>query len=147
MSAERDASDPHRQAWTTHALAGAGILGVALVLGVTAGAQGELPSASTADIAQALDSGHPTVIDLGARRCIPCKKMAPILEALADTYRGRAGVLFVDVNDDFQTAQTFRIQMIPTQIFFDAKGQEVKRHVGFMDDAAIVAELKALGVE
>jgi thioredoxin 1 len=37
--------------------------------------------------------------------------------------------------------------MIPTQIFFNAQGKEVKRHIGFMDKADIVKELKALGVK
>ena len=119
----------------------------ALVVGVAATAHAELPSATAADIREALASGHPTVIDLGARSCIPCKKMAPILESLADTYRGKAEVLFVDVRDDNETARALRVQMIPTQVFFDAKGQEAKRHVGFMDRPALVEELKALGVE
>jgi thioredoxin 1 len=118
-----------------------------LVLGVATTARAELPSATETDIRQALASGHPTVIDLGARSCIPCKKMAPILESLADTYRGKAGVLFVDVHDDDDTARTLGVQMIPTQVFFDAKGQEAKRHIGFMDGPALVEELKALGVE
>ena len=119
----------------------------ALVVGIATTARAELPSATAADIRQALASGHPTVIDLGARSCIPCKKMAPILESLADTYRGKAGVLFVDVHDDNDTARTLGVQMIPTQVFFDAKGQEARRHVGFMDGTALVEELKALGVE
>jgi len=62
----------------------------ALVLGVATIARAELPSATAADIRQALASGRPTVIDLGARSCIPCKRLAPILESLADTYRGKA---------------------------------------------------------
>jgi thioredoxin 1 len=37
--------------------------------------------------------------------------------------------------------------MIPTQIFFNAQGKEVKRHVGFMDKAALVKELQAAGVK
>ena len=35
---------------------------------------------------------------------------------------------------------------VPTQIFFNAQGKEVKRHVGFMDKAALVKELKAAGL-
>jgi thioredoxin 1 len=93
----------------------------------------ELPSASQAAINQALTSGKPTVIDLGARSCIPCKKMAPILEELAGTYRGKANVLFVDVREDRTAADRFGIQMIPTQIYFDAKGKEVKRFIGGAD--------------
>lgn len=107
----------------------------------------ELPSASATAISQALASGKPTIIDLGARSCIPCKKMAPILEALAVEYQGKASILFIDVHADQAAAKKFRVQMIPTQIFFDASGKEVKRHVGFMDKGAILKELQAAGLK
>ena len=110
-------------------------------------AHAELPSAKEVSVKQALSSGKPTVIDLGARTCIPCKQMAPILESLSGEYRGRASVLFIDVHENQAAAEKFRIQMIPTQIFFNAQGKEVKRHVGFMDKADIVKELKAAGLK
>ncbi|MBT1075329.1 thioredoxin family protein [Geobacter grbiciae] len=109
-------------------------------------ARAELPSASDTVINQVLASGKPAVIDLGARYCIPCKKMAPILESLATEYRGKASILFIDVNENQAAPKRFRVQMIPTQIFFDAQGKEVKRHMGFMDKTDIVKELNALGV-
>ena len=118
-----------------------------LVLLAAATARAELPSASDAVVRQALASGKPTVIDLGARSCVPCKQMAPILESLAREYRGRAEVLFIDVHEDRAAAGKFRVQMIPTQIFFDARGREVKRHIGFMDRAAIVKELRTAGLK
>jgi thioredoxin 1 len=124
-----------------------GLLSAGLLLGGHVVSGAELPSATPEAIQQALTSGQPTVIDIGARSCIPCKKMAPILESLANTYRGKASVLFVDLHEDEEAAKTLRVQMIPTQIFFDAQGQEVKRHIGFMDEQAILAELKTLGVE
>ncbi len=120
---------------------------VALILLTAAMARAELPSASDAVVRQALASGRPTVIDLGARTCIPCKQMAPILESLAHEYRGRAGVLFIDVHEDRAAAGKFRVQMIPTQIFFDARGREVKRHIGFMDRGAILKELRTAGLK
>jgi len=110
-------------------------------------AHAELPSATEATVRKSLSSGKPTVIDLGARTCIPCRKMAPILESLSTAYRGKAGVLFIDVHEDRAAAQKFRVQMIPTQIFFDARGKEVKRHIGFMETADIVRELKAAGLK
>ena len=122
------------------------IFAAALFL-IASAAYAELPSAPAVIINQALSSGKPSVIDLGARTCVQCKKMAPILESLANEYRGRAGVLFIDVHQDNTAAGRFRVQMIPTQIFFDAKGKEVKRHVGFMDKADIVRELKAAGLK
>jgi thioredoxin 1 len=107
----------------------------------------ELPSATDAVVKQALTSGKPVVIDLGARHCIPCKKMAPILESLSSEYQGRASVLFIDVNEDQAAALKFRIQMIPTQIFFNSQGKEVKRHIGFIDKGDILKELKVAGLK
>ena len=107
----------------------------------------ELPSSNEATIKAALTSGRPSVIDFGARSCIPCKKMAPILEELNRELSGKANVLFNDVWKDDSLASGYRIQMIPTQIFFNAKGQEVKRHMGFMAKAEILKELKALGMK
>lgn len=110
-------------------------------------AHAELPSASEAVVTQALASGKPTVIDLGARTCISCKKMAPILEELAGTYRGEANVLFIDVREDSDAAKHFGIQMIPTQIYFDVKGKEVKRVVGAADRDDIITGLKSAGLK
>ena len=107
----------------------------------------DIPSATDATIRSALASGKPTVADFGARSCIPCKKMAPILAELDREYKGKANVLFTDVHEGKKLAETYRIQMIPTQIFFDAKGKEVKRHIGFMDKADIVKELQAAGLK
>jgi len=120
---------------------------IAITLMFAGAACAELPSATDAVVKQVLASGKPAVIDLGARHCIPCKKMAPILESLSNEYRGRAGVLFIDVNEDQAAALKFRIQMIPTQIFFDAKGKEIKRHIGFMERGDILNELKAAGLK
>lgn len=120
---------------------------VAITLMFAGVACAELPSASDAVIKQALASGKPAVIDLGARVCHTCKKMAPILESLANECRGRASVLFIDVNEDQAAALEFRIQMIPTQIFFDARGKEVKRHIGLMEKGDILKELKAAGLK
>ena len=120
---------------------------IAIVLMLGGVTYAEIPSATDAVVKQALASGRPTVIDLGARHCIPCKKMAPILESLSNEYRGRAGVLFIDVNEDQAAALKFRIQMIPTQLFFNAQGKEVKRHIGFIDKGDILKELKAAGLK
>lgn len=124
------------------------ILLAAVLLAINAGAaHAELPSATAATVNQVLISGKPTVIDLGARTCIPCKKMAPILEGLSKEYQGKANVLFIDVHDDQEAAQKFRVQMIPTQIFFNAQGKEVKRHIGFFNKDEIVKELKTAGLK
>lgn len=91
--------------------------------------------------------GMVTMIDLGAKKCIPCKMMAPIMEKMEKKYDGKAAIVFIDVWEHREQAQRFGIRAIPTQIFYDADGKEVTRHVGFMPEEAIVKTLNQLGVK
>ena len=73
----------------------------------------------------------PRLVDLGAGKCIPCKRMAPILEALKVDYTGAVDVQFIDVWQNPQAGKPYGIRLIPTQIFFDRTGRERFRHEGF----------------
>jgi thioredoxin 1 len=88
----------------------------------------------------------PELLDLGATTCIPCKLMAPVLEELRAEYQGRMKVTFIDVRKDAAAATQHRIQIIPTQIFYDASGTEVSRHIGFISKKEILATWEKLGV-
>ncbi len=100
----------------------------------------------TQNSASSPGTGRVTMIDLGANACVPCKMMAPIIEALQKEYAGRADILFYDVWKDPAQARKYGIRAIPTQIFFDREGREVHRHTGFLDKQSIVAILTRLGV-
>ena len=91
--------------------------------------------------------GMVTMVDLGATSCVPCKMMAPIMTKLEKEYEGRAAIVFIDVWQYKEQGKRFGIRAIPTQIFFDKDGKEVYRHVGFMDEKAIVKQLNKMGVE
>ncbi|MBC2704766.1 co-chaperone YbbN [Desulfobacula sp.] len=91
--------------------------------------------------------GMVTLIDLGATECIPCKMMAPILTKLKKAYAGKADIVFIDVWKNRQQAPRFKIRAIPTQIFFNKQGEEVYRHVGFLDEKSIVKQLTKMGVD
>ncbi len=121
------------------------LTGCALLLALTAG----VPSAGAQplDFSKVPVKGMVTMIDLGATQCIPCKMMAPIMEKMEKVYRGKAAIVFVDVWENRGQTGRFGIRTIPTQIFFDPEGKEVYRHVGFMGEEAIVAQLKKMGVE
>jgi len=89
----------------------------------------------------------PAVIDLGMGRCIPCKAMKPILEELANEYRGRARIEIIDIGERPEAAEQYKVMLIPTQVFVDATGTELYRHEGFMSKEDIVAKLAEMGVE
>lgn len=88
----------------------------------------------------------PRLVELGADRCIPCKMMAPILEELRKEYSGKLEVAFIDVWKNRDAARRYGIRRIPTQIFYDASGRELFRHVGFFPKEDILAKWKELGV-
>jgi thioredoxin 1 len=89
----------------------------------------------------------PKLMDLGAHACIPCQKMAPILDELSKSYAGVFEVEFIDVwqAENKKKADFHQIRSIPTQIFFNAEGQELWRHEGFLSKEAILAKWTELG--
>jgi thioredoxin 1 len=90
---------------------------------------------------------RPRLLDLGATTCIPCKKMAPVLEELKIEYEGRLDVQFVDVWNMPGVANQYGVQSIPIQIFFDASGKELYRHQGFLAKEEILSKWDELGVD
>jgi len=91
----------------------------------------------------------PRLVDLGAKQCIPCKKMAPILEELTKEYEGRLDVEFIDVwqKENAKKGQEYGIKSIPTQIFYSAEGKELWRHEGYISKDGILEKWKELGVD
>jgi thioredoxin 1 len=89
----------------------------------------------------------PKLVDLGAKKCVPCKMMAPILEDLARDFKGKMDVVFIDVWENSDAGNQYKIRVIPTQIFFSPDGKELFRHEGFYSREDILAKWKELGHE
>ncbi len=89
----------------------------------------------------------PKLVDLGADKCIPCKKMAGVLEELKKENAGRLDVEFIDVWKTESAAKKYKIKLIPTQIFYGADGKELFRHEGFFGKDDILAKWKELKVD
>lgn len=120
------------------------LVGSVLLLALTTGTLSA--AEQTEDFESVPVKGMVTMIDLGAKKCIPCKMMAPIMEKLDKVYEGKAAIVFIDVWQQREQAKRFGIRTIPTQIFFDSDGKEIYRHVGFLGEKDIVEQLKKMGV-
>jgi thioredoxin 1 len=94
-----------------------------------------------------LVSNVPTLVDLGRGTCAPCKAMAPILEELRNELKGRANIVYIDLGKFPDAGRDFGIQVIPTVIFYDTRGNEVKRRQGFTSKDDILYELKQVGLK
>lgn len=90
---------------------------------------------------------RPRLVDLGAKSCVPCRMMAPILDDLKANYSDRFQTIFIDVWERPEAGQQFRIRMIPTQIFYDGDGRELGRHEGFMSKEDILGTWRRLGYD
>ena len=123
------------------------LIGVALAIkgnsraGTGPGQKGSPAAASPASL--------PRLVDLGAGKCIPCKMMAPILAELKKEYAGvgRLEVVFIDVWENKDAFGQYGVQIIPTQIFFDASGKELFRHEGFFSKDEILAKWREYGID
>jgi len=95
----------------------------------------------------ALKKDRPVLADFGRGVCIPCKQMKPVLEELAIEYEEEVSILIIEIDEYPALTERHHIRLIPTQIFFDAEGNEVYRHEGFMSKEAIKEKLKEIGVK
>jgi thioredoxin 1 len=128
-----------------------GAVALAAVLGIgTALVQNTGPAAppampNTDAVQRALAAGKPTVVEFGANACASCREMKPVLEALRREHGARITVAEVDLIAQRKEAdyiRRYRIQLMPTQVFFDASGRETGRHVGTISGAEILARLE-----
>ena len=97
-------------------------------------------------INEALKNKLPSMVDFGAGTCMPCIQMKPIIEELQKELKDKANILLIDVNEQQVLTRKYKIMLIPTQIFFDATGAEIYRHVGFFPRDSILVNLKNAGL-
>jgi thioredoxin len=65
----------------------------------------------------------PCIVDFYADWCGPCRKLSPILEELAEEYKGKIIVYKVNSDKERQLAGDLGIQALPTLMFFPMKGK------------------------
>jgi thioredoxin 1 len=103
------------------------------------------PTNTNEEFQQAIKSGKPLLVDFGSNSCMPCRQLRPILKEIKKEHSEKARILVIDVYEYQDLAREYRVQLIPTLIFFDKMGKEMYRHVGAWDKDSIVEKLKEAG--
>ncbi len=88
--------------------------------------------------------GKPALYDFGRGMCVSCKEMEKILGSIKGKYGSQVEVRLVMAEKNEDLFKQYKIMLIPTQVFLDASGKEVFRHIGVYPEKELVAKLKEL---
>ena len=89
---------------------------------------------------EVLESTEPVLIDFWAEWCTPCKMIGPLVDQIADEYKGkvRVGKLDADANPD--VLMRYNVMGIPTLMLFKG-GEAVERITGYQPKDKITSKL------
>ncbi len=76
------------------------------------------------------NAGLPVFIDLWAEWCVPCRKVAPIIEELATTYEGKMIFSKLDIDHNSKTAEKYQIMSIPMFLIFNNDMSVLEKFIG-----------------
>ena len=76
-----------------------------------------------------LESQTPCLVDFWAEWCGPCRRVAPVVEEIADEFQGRIKVAKLNVDEGSRTASNYGVMSIPTLMFFKG-GKVIEQIVG-----------------
>jgi thioredoxin 1 len=93
--------------------------------------------------AEVLKSSIPVMVDFWAPWCGPCRMIAPITEKLAKEYEGSLKVCKLNVDDNPQTASTYRVLSIP-QILFFRNGVTVDQSTGAVPESVLQSKVESV---
>ena len=113
---------------------------VGLVMGFLAVWQ---PGAALAQ-ASAPATGKPALYEFGAGYCASCKEMEKVIAALKTSHGGQVEFRMVYVDKEKPLFEQYKIMLIPTQVFLDASGKEVDRHMGALTKEEVLKKLQEL---
>jgi len=89
-----------------------------------------------------LKSDLPVLVDFWAEWCMPCRMVAPVVEAIAKKYKGKLKVCKVNVDEAPNTSSEYGIMSIPTLAIFKS-GKVVDKIVGVVPESELASKVNS----
>ena len=86
---------------------------------------------------EVVKSNIPVLVDFWATWCGPCRMIAPTLEEIAKEFDGKVKVGKINVDEQMELAVRFKIDVIPTLIYF-VNGEITNKSIGAKDKNEII---------
>jgi len=100
-----------------------------------------LEETAYAKVSERIGTGKAVFLEVGSDSCRSCRVMGKLLYTVKQKHP-EYSIYFVNVKKEREAAFKLKIQMIPTQIILDGKGEEVFRHVGILKPEELTALLE-----
>src|SRR5512139_2965368 len=82
--------------------------------------------------------GKPALYEFGSKYCIPCKEMKEVMAALKTSHGDQVEFRMIYVDEEKPMFGEYKVVAIPTQVFLDASGKEVDRHLGALSKEEVL---------
>ncbi|MGI6728124.1 MAG: thioredoxin [Anaerovoracaceae bacterium] len=92
---------------------------------------------------EVLKSSIPVLVDFYADWCGPCQALAPVIDSLADKYKGKAKICKLNIDEQRKLALSYKVMSIPT-LFFFKNGEVTERVTGALPLATLEEKLESL---
>ncbi len=101
-----------------------------------------LAQTTDADFARdVLQSSVPVLVEFNGTWCAACRKVEPVLEAIAESEAGRVAIVGLNADDNPQLAIRYGVLGLPTLALF-VDGEVVHQSVGARPRAVIMRDLE-----
>ncbi len=91
------------------------------------------------------ETGKTILADFYSDSCMPCRRMAPVIEELAEELSDKLDVIKINISGGAELAAKYGVSAVPTMIFF-RKGKEIHRIVGALGKGDMLGEMSRMGI-